>query len=72
MSTPTSAFLSGLAGSQVVVKLYSGEEYHGKLDSIDGYMNITLEESAEYAQNKLTKQYGDVFIRGNNGMYIYP
>jgi U6 snRNA-associated Sm-like protein LSm6 len=68
--TSTSAFLASLAGGSVLVKLYSGEEYHGKLDSIDGYMNITLENSTELVNGQQTHKYGDIFIRGNNVLYI--
>ncbi|KAH3671411.1 hypothetical protein WICMUC_004635 [Wickerhamomyces mucosus] len=65
-----SKFIDEITRSKVIVKLYSGEEYHGLLDSIDGYMNITLEETKEFINNKLIKSYGDVFIRGNNVLYI--
>ncbi|ODQ62309.1 hypothetical protein WICANDRAFT_60373 [Wickerhamomyces anomalus NRRL Y-366-8] len=65
-----SKFISDISGAKVIVKLYSGEEYHGTLDSIDGYMNITLEETQEIVSNKVTRKYGDVFIRGNNVLYI--
>ena len=30
-------------------------------------MNIAMEETEEYVNGKLTKSYGDAFIRGNNG-----
>ncbi|CDR37342.1 CYFA0S01e09802g1_1 [Cyberlindnera fabianii] len=63
-----SKFLGELTGGKVVVKLYSGEEYHGTLDTIDGYMNIALEETQEVVEGTVTRKYGDVFIRGNNGM----
>lgn len=32
-------------------------------------MNITLEDTQEVISNKITRKYGDVFIRGNNGEY---
>lgn len=31
-------------------------------------MNIALEKTDEYVNGKLRKSYGDVFVRGNNGM----
>ncbi|ODV76163.1 U4/U6-U5 snRNP complex subunit LSM6 [Cyberlindnera jadinii NRRL Y-1542] len=65
-----SQFLSEITGSKVIVKLYSGEEYHGNLDSIDGYMNVALEEAEEYVGGQITNKYGDVFIRANNVLYI--
>jgi U6 snRNA-associated Sm-like protein LSm6 len=30
-------------------------------------MNIALEKSQEFVSGKLTRSYGDAFIRGNNG-----
>ncbi|ODV97491.1 hypothetical protein PACTADRAFT_47404 [Pachysolen tannophilus NRRL Y-2460] len=65
-----SVFLAEIQGEEVIVKLRSGIEYHGLLQSIDGYMNIVLENTQEYSQHELIRKYGDVFIRGNNVMYI--
>jgi U6 snRNA-associated Sm-like protein LSm6 len=39
----------------------------GELQSVDGYMNIALEQAKEYVDGKLHRSYGDAFIRGNNG-----
>lgn len=39
----------------------------GELQSVDGYMNIALEQTKEYVNGQLSKTYGDAFIRGNNG-----
>ncbi|EEP80996.1 hypothetical protein UREG_05838 [Uncinocarpus reesii 1704] len=55
-----SAFLSGITGASVTVKLNSGVVYK------DGYMNIALEKTQEYIDGKLRNSYGDVFVRGNN------
>lgn len=30
-------------------------------------MNIALEKTAEYVNGKLRRNYGDAFVRGNNG-----
>ncbi|CDK26392.1 unnamed protein product [Kuraishia capsulata CBS 1993] len=65
-----SAFLSKIIGQPVIVKLSSGLEFHGDLQSIDGFMNVVLEDTKEYNKGKLTKTYADAFIRGNNVMYI--
>ncbi|KAH3687115.1 hypothetical protein WICPIJ_001896 [Wickerhamomyces pijperi] len=65
-----SRFLNEITATSVIVKLYSGEEYHGILESIDGYMNVTMEDTKEYVHGKLIKTYNDVFIRGNNVLYI--
>lgn len=68
--TNPSTFLSGIIGSQVNVKLHNGVAYVGTLQSIDGFMNIVLASGAEYVNGVANGvKYGDVFIRGNNGMY---
>ena len=41
--------------------------YSGELQSVDGYMNIALEDTKEYVEGKLRRNYGDAFVRGNNG-----
>ncbi|KAK9366793.1 hypothetical protein V1509DRAFT_628547 [Lipomyces kononenkoae] len=65
-----SAFLAQIAGAKVAVKLNSGVEYRGDLQCVDGYMNIALESTEEYVDGVLKNQYGDVFVRGNNVLYI--
>lgn len=39
----------------------------GELQSVDGYMNIALEQTREIVNGKLRRSYGDAFVRGNNG-----
>lgn len=68
-NTDPSNFLSNVIGSSVVVKLHNGVEYSGNLQSIDGYMNIVLDDGKELVGGREIRNYGDVFIRGNNGMY---
>jgi U6 snRNA-associated Sm-like protein LSm6 len=36
----------------------------------DGYMNMMLKGAKEYDHSGLVASYGDVFIRGNNILYI--
>lgn len=43
----------------------------GELQSVDGYMNIALEKSEEFVNGKLSRSYGDAFIRGNNGLLCH-
>lgn len=31
-------------------------------------MNIALEQTKEYVNGKLRRDYGDAFVRGNNGI----
>ncbi|KZZ93487.1 U6 snRNA-associated Sm-like protein LSm6 [Ascosphaera apis ARSEF 7405] len=64
-----SAFLLEIAGAPVTVKLNSGVVYKGELLSVDGYMNIALEKTQEYVDGKFRRNYGDAFVRGNNGAH---
>ncbi|KAH8875761.1 U6 snRNA-associated Sm-like protein isoform 2 [Schistosoma japonicum] len=75
-------FLKLIIGRPVVVKLNSGADYRGNfmfaqrklyvgvLISLDGYMNVVLEQTEEYVDGQLKNKYGDTFIRGNNVFYI--
>jgi U6 snRNA-associated Sm-like protein LSm6 len=42
-------------------------DYAGELQSVDGYMNIALEKTEEYVNGVKRRNYGDAFVRGNNG-----
>lgn len=68
--TDPTKFLSSIIGSAVTVKLHNGVEYRGDLQSIDGYMNVVLQSAKEFVETTEIKSYGDVFIRGNNGMFV--
>ena len=57
-------------GSNVEVVLKGRGSYRGKLVRADGYMNMMLKGAKEYDRNGLIASYGDVFIRGNNVMYV--
>ncbi|KXT06352.1 hypothetical protein AC578_9123 [Pseudocercospora eumusae] len=61
-------FLSDVIGAPVTVKLNSGVLLRGELQAVDGYMNIALEDSKEFVNGKLRRNYGDTFIRGSNGI----
>ena len=43
------------------------EFFSGVLASLDGYMNIALEQTEEYVNGQLKNKFEDAFIRGNNG-----
>lgn len=57
-------------GSNVTINLKGHGEYWGKMTRVDGYMNIMLKGAKEYDQSGLVANYGDVFVRGNNIVYI--
>lgn len=62
-----SDFLKSVLGRPVDVKLNNGVEYRGVLACLDGFMNIAMEQTQEFVNGQLKAQYGDCFIRGNNG-----
>lgn len=68
MSSP-SEFLNSAIGSNVIVKLHSGIDYRGKLLCLDSFMNIALESAEEFLNGTKVNEYGDTFIRGNNGIH---
>ena len=57
-------------GANIEVALKGRGMYRGKLMRADGYMNMMLKGAKEYDRNGLIASYGDVFIRGNNVMYV--
>lgn len=57
-------------GSEVAVALKGRGEYRGKMIRADGYMNMMLKGAKEYENDKIVANYGDVFIRGNNILYV--
>ena len=58
-------------GNNVTVTLKGRGEYWGRMIKADGYMNLMLKGAKEYNyQRDLVANYGDVFIRGNNILYI--
>ena len=44
----------------------------GELQSVDGYMNIALEKTQEFVNGTKRREYGDAFVRGNNGESTPP
>ena len=68
-----SDFLKSVLGKPAVVKLNSGITYKGVLASLDGFLNIAMEQTSEYGlDGEMTATYGDCFIRGNNVLFISP
>ena len=48
----------------------SAQKEAGLLSSIDGYMNLAMEKTKEFVSGSLRREYGDCFIRGNNGVHF--
>lgn len=62
--------LTRCRNSRVRVKLKNEYEYVGKVVMCDGYMNMILSEAEELKGNDSTVNYGNIFIRGNNILYV--
>lgn len=56
--------------NNVIVRLKNNLEYKGRMIKCDNYMNILLEGASELYGSKLIANYGNIFIRGNNVLYI--
>lgn len=57
-------FVDGSVNQPVIIRLKWGQtEYHGRLISVDSYMNIQLSSTEEYIDGKNTGQLGQVLIR---------
>ena len=73
-STPTpditASFLTSITNQPVNIKLYNDFEYTGILTSIDGFMNVVLQNAEEVVYGKKMNTYEQVFLRGNNVIYI--
>uniref|UniRef100_A0A674KA94 Small nuclear ribonucleoprotein F n=2 Tax=Terrapene triunguis TaxID=2587831 RepID=A0A674KA94_9SAUR len=63
-------FLNGLTGKPVMVKLKWGMEYKGYLMSVNGYMNMQIENTEEYIDGALSGHLGEILIRYNHVLYI--
>ena len=53
-----------------MIRLKNDIEYRGKMINVDVYMNVILNDAEEYADGKLSANYGKVVIRGNNVLFI--
>jgi len=62
--------LTKSVGNNVTIALKNRVDYWGRMVRCDGYMNILLTNAKEYNDYGLVANYGDVFIRGNNILYI--
>ena len=54
----------------VIVRLKNDVEYRGRLDKCDSYMNLILKDATEYRSDEPVAEYGNVFIRGNNIIFV--
>ncbi|KAF2401448.1 LSM-domain-containing protein [Trichodelitschia bisporula] len=63
--------LQALVNENVIVRLkWAQTEYHGRLVSIDSYMNIQLRGTEEFIDGQSKGTLGEVLIRCNNVLWI--
>jgi small nuclear ribonucleoprotein len=64
--------LQDAQNSEILLRLKDGTEYRGLLKEIDAYMNMILEEATEILDGSPVAKYSEIFIRGNNLLFIKP
>jgi len=64
--------LQNSQGSIILLRLKDGTEYKGLLKEIDAYMNMILEDATEMTEGTPIAKYNEIFIRGNNLLFIKP
>ena len=66
---PLNALMKNL-NANVIVKLKNNLEYRGRMVKCDSYMNIILDGASEFYESNCIANYGNVFVRGNNILFI--
>lgn len=64
--------LQNAQNSQILLRLKDGTEYKGLLKEIDPYMNIILQDALEIMDGSPLAKYNEIFIRGNNLLFVKP
>jgi small nuclear ribonucleoprotein (snRNP)-like protein len=64
--------LQNAMGSIIILRLKDGTEYRGLLKEIDAYMNMIIEDCTEIMDGSPVAKYNEIFIRGNNLLFIKP
>jgi len=64
--------LQAAQNSEILLRLKDGTEYRGLLKEIDAYMNMILEDATEIMDGSPVAKYNEIFIRGNNLLFIKP
>jgi small nuclear ribonucleoprotein len=59
--------------SEILVQLKDGTQYLGTLLETDTYMNMVLADAKEIGHdNQMVARFGEIFVRGNNILYVKP
>jgi len=65
--------LSKSINNMILVRLKDGREYIGRLIETDVFMNLVLTSAEELEKDgRPISKYGEIFIRGNNILFIKP
>ena len=64
--------LSPRIGSIISIRLKDGTRYNGNLKEYDSFMNLILLNEEEIIDKAVTAKYEELFIRGNNILFIEP
>lgn len=59
-------------GSTISIRLKDGIKYNGTLEEYDNFMNLILTNATEYELGQQVATFAEVFIRGNNVLFIEP
>jgi U6 snRNA-associated Sm-like protein LSm6 len=62
-----SVFLQSLMHKKVNIRLNDGSNFQGKMLSIDGFMNVVIQDCLDVTENT---QHKTAFLRGNNVLHI--
>lgn len=64
--------LNNSINSIILIRLKDGTEYKGRLKECDSYMNMIIENAKEMIDGNDVAKYNEIFIRGNNVLFIKP
>jgi small nuclear ribonucleoprotein (snRNP)-like protein len=71
MSKSPADFIKQLLGRPVEVKLNDNETFfRGTLCNLDGTMNVLMTGVKEVIGNEIVNEFKELFLRGNNVLYI--
>ncbi len=64
--------LNNSINSIILIRLKDSTEYKGRLKECDSYMNMIIENAKEMIDGNDVAKYNEIFIRGNNILFIKP
>ena len=59
-------------GQKIVIRLKDGIRYVGNLKEYDNFMNIIVTNAVEFTNNEESGKFEELFVRGNNVLFIEP